>query len=64
MKYPKLSFVVIVGGPVLNADSEVFGVATEGRGTHLNILIPIKYIHDMKELNYPKDETLAIHFDR
>ena len=51
------------GGPVLNADSEVFGVATEGRGTHLNILIPIKYIHDMKELNYPKDETLAIHFE-
>lgn len=42
------------GGPVLNPDSKVFGVATEGRGTNLNILIPIKYIHDMKELNYSK----------
>lgn len=45
------------GGPVLNLDGKVFGVATEGLGTDLNLLIPIKYIHDMQELNYTKYEN-------
>ncbi|MFJ3331411.1 trypsin-like serine protease [Enterococcus sp. NPDC086594] len=38
------------GGPVLDRQNRVIGVATEGKRTSTNRIIPIEYLHYLKKL--------------
>lgn len=40
------------GGPILDSNNKVIGVATEGRGNHINEMVPIDYIHNLINVKY------------